>query len=76
MRASYTNTKVGDKIVFNEAGPHWFTDRVENAKKFRKGQIYTVKSISVASSSTAVETEEIEGKIELCWFNVHEQTTN
>jgi hypothetical protein len=68
-RADFMNTKVGDKIVFNESGPHWFTNRVENAKKFVEGQVYTVKDISVASSSTAVEVEEIEGEVELGWFN-------
>ncbi len=70
-RADFTNTKIGDKIVFNESGPHWFTDRIENAKKFTKGQVYTVKGISVASSSTGVEVEEIDGKVELAWFNKH-----
>ena len=69
MRADFTNTKIGDKIIFNEAGPHWFLNRVENAKKFTKGQIYIVKNINVASSSTAVEVEEIEGEVELGWFN-------
>lgn len=67
-RASFLNTKIGDKIAFNKAGPHWFLNRIENAKKFVKGEIYTVKNISVASSSTAVEVEEIEGEVELCWF--------
>jgi hypothetical protein len=71
-RADFMNTKVGDKIVFNKSGPHWFTNRVENAKKFIKGQVYTVKEISVASSSTGVEVEEIDGMVELCWFNRHE----
>jgi len=71
-RADYLNTKVGDKIVFNESGPHWFLNRIENAKKFVKDQIYTVKNIEVVSSSTAVEVEEIDGEVELCWFNKHE----
>jgi hypothetical protein len=71
-RADFLNTKIGDKIIFNESGPHWFTNRIENAKKFVKGQIYTVKNISVASSSTAVEVEEIDGEVELFWFNKNE----
>jgi len=68
-RADFINTKIGDKVIFNESGPHWFLNRIENAKKFVKGQVYTVKSIDVASSSTAVEVEEVEGETELSWFN-------
>ena len=70
--ATFTNTKVGDKIKFREAGPHWFTDRIENAKKLVSGDVYTVKEISVASSSTGVILEETNEKVELGWFDVIE----
>jgi hypothetical protein len=70
MRADYKNTKHGDKIVFKESGPHWFRDRIENAKKLEEGKTYTVKEISVASSSTGVTLEETEELVyELCWFD-------
>jgi hypothetical protein len=62
--ATYRNTKVGDKIMFRESTMHWFTNRIENAKKLVSGQVYTVKKISVASSSTGVileETNEVRG---------------
>ena len=49
--ATYLNTKVGDKITFRKAGPHWFTNRIENAKKLVSGQVYTVKKISVRQMS-------------------------
>jgi len=69
MRATYQNTKKGDKIIFKESGPHWFRDRIENAKKLEVGKPYTVKEISVASSSTSVTLEETENlKYELGWF--------
>ena len=69
MRADYKNTRSGDKIIFKEAGPHWFRDRTENAKKLESGKTYTVKEISVASSSTSVTLEETENlKYELGWF--------
>ena len=70
MRATYQNTKKGDKIVFKESGPHWFRDRIENAKKLEAGKEYIVKSISVASSSTGVTLEEAEELVyELGWFD-------
>jgi hypothetical protein len=73
MRAIYQNTKKGDKIIFKEAGPHWFLDREENGKKLEKGETYTVKKISVASSSTGVTLEETgDLRYELGWFNVYE----
>jgi hypothetical protein len=73
MRATYQNTKKGDKIVFKESGPHWFLDREENGKKLEKGKTYTVKKISVASSSTGVTLEETgDLRYELGWFNVYE----
>jgi MoaA/NifB/PqqE/SkfB family radical SAM enzyme len=70
MRADFKNTKVGDQIVFKKAGEwHYFKDRIENAKKLEEGKIYTVKEISVASSSTGVKLEETgELEYELCWF--------
>jgi hypothetical protein len=71
-KADFLNTKIGDKLIFNGSGPHWFLNRVENAKKFVKGQIYTIKNISVASSSTAAEFEEVEGEVELGWFDKNE----
>jgi hypothetical protein len=70
--ATYQNTKVGDKIVFRKAGPHWFTNRIENAKKLETGKTYTVKEISVASSSTGVILEETNEEVELTWFDVVE----
>jgi hypothetical protein len=70
MRADYKNTKHGDKIVFKESGPHWFRDRIENAKKLEVGKTYTVKEISVASSSTSVTLEETgDLRYELGWFD-------
>ena len=68
--ATFTNTKVGDKIKFRKAGPHWFTDRIENAKKLVSGEVYTVKEITVASSSTGVILEETNEKVELGWFDI------
>lgn len=70
--ATYLNTKVGDKIVFRESTMHWFTSRIENAKKLVSGQAYTVKKISVASSSTAVTLEETNEEVELTWFDIIE----
>lgn len=71
MRADYKNTKVGDQIVFKKAGDwHYFLNRIENAKKLEAGKTYTVKEISVASSSTGVKLEETgELEYELCWFD-------
>ena len=70
MRADYKNTKRGDKITFKKAGEwHYFRDRIENAKKLQEGKTYTVKEISVASSSTCVTLEETEEFVyELGWF--------
>ena len=70
--ATYQNTKVGDKIVFRESTMHWFLNRIENAKKLVSGQVYTVKKISVASSSTGVILEETDEEVELTWFDVIE----
>jgi hypothetical protein len=70
--ATYKNTKVGDKIVFRESTMHWFTNRIENAKKLVSGQVYTVKKISVASSSTGVILEETNEEVELTWFDIVE----
>jgi len=69
MRADYKNTKVGDKIKFVKAGPHWFRNRVENGEKLNAGDVFTVKKINVASSSTEVILEET-GDLgyELMWF--------
>jgi hypothetical protein len=71
MRADYKNTRSGDKIIFKEAGSHWFRDRIENAKKLERGKEYTVKEISVASSSTSVVLEETgDLRYELGWFEL------
>ena len=67
--ATYQNTKVGDKIVFRESTMHWFLNRIENAKKLVSGEVYTVKEISVASSSTGVTLEETDEEVELTWFD-------
>ena len=72
MRADYKNTKVGDKIRFRESTMHWFINRIENAKKLVSGQFYTVKQISVASSSTGVILEETNEEVELTWFDIIE----
>ena len=72
MRATFENTKVGDKIIFRESGHHWFLTRVENAKELISGQTYTVKKINAASSSTGVILEETDKEVELCWFNIYE----
>jgi hypothetical protein len=72
-QAMYQNTKEGDKIVFKEAGPHWFLDRINNAKKLETEKVYTVKEISVASSSTGVALEETGDLMyELGWFETLE----
>jgi hypothetical protein len=77
MRATYQNTKEGDKIVFKEAGPHWFLDRINNAKKLETEKTYTVKEILVASSSTGVTLEETEDLMyELGWFEIPENTND
>ena len=70
--ATYQNTKVGDKIIFRESTKHWFLNREENAKKLEVGKTYTVKEISVASSSTGVILEETNEEVELMWFDVIE----
>jgi len=73
MRADYKNTKIGDKIIFKKAGTwHYFKDRIENAKKLEEGKTYTVKKISVASSSTGVILEETNEEVELTWFDIIE----
>ena len=71
MRADSKNTKHGDKIVFKKAGEwHYFKDRIEKAKMLEEGKTYTVKEISVASSSTGVTLEETEELVyELGWFD-------
>jgi hypothetical protein len=75
MRADYKNTKVEDKIVFKKSTKHWFLNREENAKKLEAGKTYTVKEISVASSSTGVKLEETgDLEYELCWFDKNETT--
>lgn len=74
MKANYHNVKKGSKIIFKGSSPHWFTDRIENAKKFTVGNVYTVKGVSVASSSTGVEVEEVDGEVELIWFDLYEGT--
>ena len=68
--ATYQNTKVGDKIKFVKAGPHWFRNRAENGEMLNSGDVFTVKKISVASSSTEVILEET-GDLgyELGWFD-------
>jgi hypothetical protein len=71
MRADYKNTKRGDKIIFKKAGTwHYFKNRIENANKLEVEKVYTVKEISVASSSTGVKLEETgELEYELGWFD-------
>jgi hypothetical protein len=71
--ATFLNTKTGDKIRYRKSGPHWFSDRIENAKKLIPGKIYTVKEITVASSSTAVTLEETNEPVELSWFDIVEK---
>jgi hypothetical protein len=69
-QANFMTTEIGDSIVFREAGPHWFRNRIENAKSLTPGKTYTVKKIQVASSSTAVQLEETgELDYELGWFD-------
>jgi hypothetical protein len=70
--ATHLNTKVGDKITYIKSGPHWFSDRVENAKKLIPGGTYTVKKIAVASSSTGVTLDETNEVVELSWFDIME----
>jgi hypothetical protein len=71
MRADYKNTKRGDKIIFKKVGTwHYFKNRIENANKLEVEKVYTVKEISVASSSTGVKLEETgELEYELGWFD-------
>ena len=68
MRADYKNTRAGDKIKFVKAGPHWFKSRAENGEKLNPGDVFTVKKINVASSSTEVILEETGLGYELGWF--------
>lgn len=70
MRADYKNTKVGDKIKFVKAGWHFFKKREDNGKTLNPGDVFTVKKINVASSSTEVILEET-GDLgyELGWFD-------
>ena len=68
MRADYKNTRAGDKIKFVKAGPHWFKSRAENGEKLKAGDVFTVKKINVASSSTEVILEETGLGYELGWF--------
>ena len=68
MRADYKNTGAGDKIKFVKAGPHWFRNRAENGEKLNAGDVFTVKKINVASSSTEVILEETGLGYELGWF--------
>lgn len=69
MRADYKNTKAGDKIKFVEAGRHFFKNREDNGKTLKPGDVFTVKKINVASSSTEVILQET-GDLgyELMWF--------
>jgi|688.fasta_scaffold1900272_1 hypothetical protein len=68
--AHFATTHIGDKILFRASGPHWFTNRIENAKKLTPGATYTVKAVQVASSSCAVKLEEFgELDFELYWFD-------
>lgn len=71
--ATHLNTKVGDKIRYIKSGPHWFSDRIENAKKLIPGETYTVKKIAVASSSTGVTLDETNEVVELSWFDIIEE---
>jgi len=70
-RADYKNTKVGDKTKFVEAGRHFFKNREDNGKTVKPGDVFTVKKINVASSSTEVILEET-GDLgyELGWFDI------
>lgn len=70
MRANYKNTKVGDKIKFVKAGWHFLKNREDNGKTLNPGDVFTVKKINVASSSTEVILEET-GDLgyELGWFD-------
>ncbi len=68
--ADFDNTRPGDRVVFVEAGPHWFGDRVQNAERLVPGQTYTVKALRVASSNTAVTLQETgDLDYELGWFS-------
>lgn len=68
--AHFSSTLIGDKIVFRASGPHWFTNRIENAKTLTAGATYTVAEIRVASSSCAVRLEEMgDLDFELYWFD-------
>ena len=73
MRADFKNTKAGDRIKFVKAGPHWFRNRAENGEKLNAGDVFTVKKINVASSSTEVILEETGLGYELGWFDHLEQ---
>jgi hypothetical protein len=69
-RADFNNTRPGDRVVFVEAGPQWFLNRIENARHLVPGQTYTVKALRVASSNTAVTLQETgDLDYELGWFS-------
>ena len=69
--ATFQGIKVGDKIKFEGAKIHWFKNWIDNARLLlKKDNIYTVSSITVASSSTSVTLEETgDAKFCLSWFS-------
>ena len=65
--------RIGDRLRFTGTSWHWFTDMIANAERDLKvGEIYTLKSISVASSWTGITLDET-GDIKYClsWFEEH-----
>ena len=55
--------KVGSKLRFKEVRALWFSDIIKNAEELLVvGQIYTLTSISPASSWCCVELAEFPGK--------------
>lgn len=62
--------KVGEKIkAIRSIDVHWFRNVIENSKKLKIGETYTVKKCDPASSWCPVEIEEIEGTFCLSCFD-------
>ncbi len=59
----------GEKLkAVREIKHHWFNDVIENSKRLKIGEYYTVKTCEPLSSWCPVEIEEIEGTFCLSAF--------
>jgi hypothetical protein len=73
MNSDTTTWRPGDKIQFKGVGPFWFNNMVENGKKLQKFEVYTIKTVKIASSWTGITLEET-GDLEYSagWFIPYE----